>query len=136
MSTNRPYIVRCNDCAFVSEVFLEEKLALDERDYHSFEKFHSVSIWCYGWETWTLVTELMGVHLEPTPGTTHLPSLDKSRLPALFAGFGCCMLTSKLLALCSDHIMGWCRASTLPATSMSRRKLLARWRLEKTPASG
>jgi len=67
MSTNRPYIVRCNDCAFVSEVFLEEKLALDERDYHSFEKFHSVSIWCYGWETWTVVTELMGVHLEPTP---------------------------------------------------------------------
>lgn len=63
MSTAQPYIVRCNDCEFVSEVFLEEKPALDERDFHSLEKLHSVSIWRYAWEQWTLVTELLGVQL-------------------------------------------------------------------------
>jgi hypothetical protein len=63
MNSVQPYIVRCNDCDFVSPVLTEEKLALDERDFHSIEKLHSVSIWCYDWETWTLVTELMGVQL-------------------------------------------------------------------------
>lgn len=63
MSTNRPYIVRCNDCSFVSEVLMDEKLAMDERDFHSLEKLHSVSIWRYSWENWTLVTELLGVSL-------------------------------------------------------------------------
>lgn len=63
MSTNYPYIVRCNDCEFVSQVFLDEKLALDERDFHSFERLHSVSIWRYAWENWTIVTELLGVSL-------------------------------------------------------------------------
>jgi len=58
-----PYIVRCNDCGFVSEVFLDEKLALNERDFHALEKLHSVSIWRYAWENWTLVTELLGVQL-------------------------------------------------------------------------
>lgn len=63
MSNNYPYIVRCNDCDFVSQVFLDEKLALDERDFHSFERLHSVSIWRYAWENWTIVTELLGVPL-------------------------------------------------------------------------
>jgi hypothetical protein len=63
MSTNYPYIVRCNDCDFVSQVFLDEKLALDERDFHSFECLHSVSIWRYAWENWTIVTELLGISL-------------------------------------------------------------------------
>lgn len=63
MSTNYPYIVRCNDCDFVSQVFLDEKLALDERDFHSFEHLHSVSIWRYAWENWTVVTELLGISL-------------------------------------------------------------------------
>ncbi|HLJ29258.1 MAG TPA: hypothetical protein VKY85_21295 [Candidatus Angelobacter sp.] len=64
MSTNLPYIVRCNDCDFVSQVFMEENLALDERDFHSLERFHSVSIWRYTRENWTLVTELLGVQLK------------------------------------------------------------------------
>ena len=63
MSTNCPYIVRCNDCDFVSEVFLDEKLALDERDFHSLERLHAVSIWRYAWEQWTQVTELSGLEL-------------------------------------------------------------------------
>jgi hypothetical protein len=63
MTANLPYIVRCNDCDFVSQVFMEEKLALDERDFHSLEKLHSVSIWRYTWENWTLVTEVLGVQL-------------------------------------------------------------------------
>jgi len=63
MSANQPYIVRCNDCEFVSQLFLEEKLALDERDFHSLERLHSVSIWRYTLERWWLVTELSGVHL-------------------------------------------------------------------------
>jgi hypothetical protein len=63
MSTNYPYIVRCNDCEFVSEVFLDEKLALNERDFHSLETLHSVSIWRYAWENWVQVTELLGVQL-------------------------------------------------------------------------
>jgi hypothetical protein len=63
MSTKPPYIVRCNDCDFVSQVLMEEKLALDERDFHSLEKLHSVSIWRYAWESWTLVNELLGVQL-------------------------------------------------------------------------
>lgn len=63
MSVNQPYIVRCNDCNFVSQVFMEEALALDERDFHSLEKLHSVSIWRYSWERWTVVTELAGVQL-------------------------------------------------------------------------
>ena len=63
MSKNYPYIVRCNDCDFVSQVFLDEKLALDERDFHSFERLHSVSIWRYAWENWTVVTELLGIPL-------------------------------------------------------------------------
>ena len=63
MSKNYPYIVRCNDCDFVSQVYLDEKLALDERDFHSFECLHSVSIWRYAWENWTVVTELLGVRL-------------------------------------------------------------------------
>ena len=64
MSKNYPYIVRCNECEFVSEVFLEEKLALNERDFHCLEKLHAVSIWRYAWENWTLVTELAGVELQ------------------------------------------------------------------------
>ena len=64
MSKNYPYIVRCSDCDFVSEVFLDEKLALNERDFHSLEKLHTVCIWRYAWENWTLVTELMGVQLQ------------------------------------------------------------------------
>jgi hypothetical protein len=63
MSKNYPYIVRCNDCGFVSEVYLDEKLALNERDFHSLEKLHSVSIWRYAWENWAMVTELAGVEL-------------------------------------------------------------------------
>jgi hypothetical protein len=63
MSANYPYIVRCNDCEFVSDVLVDEKLAMNERDFHSFEKLHSVSIWRYAWEQWTLVTELLGVNL-------------------------------------------------------------------------
>ena len=63
MNSPYPYIVRCNDCGFVSQVFLDEHLALRERDFHSFEKLHSVSIWRYAWEQWTQVTELLGVQL-------------------------------------------------------------------------
>jgi hypothetical protein len=63
MAENYPYIVRCNDCEFVSQVYLEEKQAMDERDFHSFEHLHSVSIWRYAWEQWTMVTELLGVEL-------------------------------------------------------------------------
>ncbi|HEV3037113.1 MAG TPA: hypothetical protein VHA33_04935 [Candidatus Angelobacter sp.] len=63
MSASYPYIVRCNDCDFVSQVFLDETLALHERDFHSFEKLHSVSIWRYAWEQWVPVTELLGVQL-------------------------------------------------------------------------
>lgn len=63
MSESPPYIVRCNDCGFVSEVLMDEKLALNERDFHALEKLHSVSIWRYAWENWTLVTELLGVQL-------------------------------------------------------------------------
>jgi hypothetical protein len=63
MSSSYPYIVRCNDCEFVSEVFMDENLALNERDFHSFACLHSVSIWRYAWERWSLVTELMGVEL-------------------------------------------------------------------------
>ncbi len=63
MTANLPYIVRCNDCDFVSQVFMEEKLALDERDFHSLEKLHSVSIWRHTCENWTLVTEVLGVQL-------------------------------------------------------------------------
>lgn len=63
MSANYPYIVRCNDCDYVSEVFMTENLAMNDRDFHSFECLHSVSIWRYAWERWSLVTELMGVEL-------------------------------------------------------------------------
>jgi hypothetical protein len=63
MAENYPYIVRCNDCDFVSQVYLEEQQAMNERDFHSFENLHSVSIWRYAWEQWTMVTELMGVEL-------------------------------------------------------------------------
>jgi hypothetical protein len=63
MAENYPYIVRCNDCEFVSQVYLDEQQAMNERDFHSFEHLHSVSIWRYAWEQWTLVTELMGVDL-------------------------------------------------------------------------
>lgn len=63
ISAGEPYIVRCNDCEFVSQLFLEEKLALNERDFHSLEKLHSVSIWRYALERWSRVTELMGVQL-------------------------------------------------------------------------
>lgn len=63
MAENYPYIVRCNDCEFVSQVYLDEQEAMNERDFHSFEHLHSVSIWRYAWEQWTLVTELMGVEL-------------------------------------------------------------------------
>jgi hypothetical protein len=63
MSANCPYIVRCNDCEFVSEVLLDEKRALNERDFHALERLHSVSIWSYSGESWTLVTELLGVSL-------------------------------------------------------------------------
>jgi hypothetical protein len=38
--------------------------ALNDRDFHSFDKLHSVSIWRYAWENWTLVTELCGVELD------------------------------------------------------------------------
>ena len=60
---NCPYIVRCNDCDFASDVFLDEQRAMDERDFHSFERLHSVSIWRYDKERWTVVTELLGVVL-------------------------------------------------------------------------
>jgi hypothetical protein len=63
MSAPRPYIVRCNDCEFVSDVYLDEQRAMDERDFHSFEKLHSVSIWRYEGERWAVVTELLGVVL-------------------------------------------------------------------------
>jgi hypothetical protein len=63
MSENYPYIVRCNDCDFVSQIFLDEQTAMNERDFHSFEKLHSVSIWRHTWEQWELVTELLGVEL-------------------------------------------------------------------------
>ncbi len=68
MSANYPYIVRCNDCDYVSEVFMGEGEALNDRDFHSFDKLHSVSIWRYAWENWTLVTELSGVALDE-PGS-------------------------------------------------------------------
>jgi hypothetical protein len=64
MSDGCPYIVRCNDCEFVSHVVLDEQRAMDERDFHSFEKLHSVSILRYESERWTVVTELMGVALQ------------------------------------------------------------------------
>lgn len=64
MSAPCPYIVRCNDCDFVSDVVLDESRAMDERDFHSFERLHSVSIWRYALERWTLVTELAGVVLQ------------------------------------------------------------------------
>jgi hypothetical protein len=60
---NCPYIVRCNDCEFVSDVVLDEQRAMDERDFHSFERLHSVSIWRYSRERWSLVRELAGVEL-------------------------------------------------------------------------
>jgi hypothetical protein len=63
MAANCPYIVRCNDCEYVSEVFMDENLAMNERDFHSFERLHSVSIWRYAWERWAIVTELMGLEL-------------------------------------------------------------------------
>ena len=63
MAENYPYIVRCNDCDFVSQVYVEEQQAMNERDFHSFEHLHSVSIWRYAWEQWTMVTELLGVEL-------------------------------------------------------------------------
>ena len=63
MAANCPYIVRCNDCEYVSEVFMDENLAMNERDFHSFERLHSVSIWRYAWERWSIVTELMGLEL-------------------------------------------------------------------------
>jgi hypothetical protein len=63
MAANCPYIVRCNDCEFVSEVLMDEGVAMNERDFHSFEHLHSVSIWRYAWERWSLVTELMGLEL-------------------------------------------------------------------------
>ena len=63
MSANCPYIVRCNDCEFVSDVMLDEQRAMDERDFHSFERLHSVSIWRYSRERWSLVRELAGVEL-------------------------------------------------------------------------
>ncbi len=53
MAENYPYIVRCNDCEFVSQVYLDEQQAMNERDFHSFEHLHSVSIWRYAWEQWT-----------------------------------------------------------------------------------
>ncbi len=64
MSSPYPHIVRCNECDFVSQVFLDESLALHERDFHSFEKLHSVSIWRYAWEQWAQVNELLGVQLK------------------------------------------------------------------------
>jgi hypothetical protein len=64
MSVPCPFIVRCNDCDFVSDVVLDEHRAMDERDFHSFERLHSVSIWRYALERWTLVTELAGVALQ------------------------------------------------------------------------
>jgi hypothetical protein len=48
----------------VSDVVLDEGRAMDERDFHSFERLHSVSIWRYSLERWTLVTELAGVVLQ------------------------------------------------------------------------
>jgi hypothetical protein len=63
MAANCPFIVRCNDCDFVSEVLMDEGVAMNERDFHSFEHLHSVSIWRYAWERWSLVTELMGLEL-------------------------------------------------------------------------
>ncbi len=63
MSENHSYIVRCNDCNFVSHIFLDEQAAMNERDFHSFEKLHAVSIWRHDWGQWVLVTELMGVEL-------------------------------------------------------------------------
>ncbi|HST78453.1 MAG TPA: hypothetical protein VLN58_08185 [Verrucomicrobiae bacterium] len=63
MAANCPFIVRCNDCDFVSEVVMDECVAMNERDFHSFEHLHSVSIWRYAWERWSLVTELMGLEL-------------------------------------------------------------------------
>jgi hypothetical protein len=42
---------------------MDEISALNERDVHSFEHLHSVSIWRYAWEQWVMVTELMGVEL-------------------------------------------------------------------------
>ena len=64
MQKNFPYIVRCNDCEFVSDILLDETLALNERDFHAIETLHSVSIWCRSSEAWVLVTELMGVQLK------------------------------------------------------------------------
>jgi hypothetical protein len=63
MSENHHYIVRCNDCKFVSQIFLDEQAAMNERDFHSFERLHSVSIWRRAWEHWVEVTELLGVEL-------------------------------------------------------------------------
>jgi hypothetical protein len=63
MSENYPYIVRCNDCDFVSQIFLDEQTAMNERDFHSFERLHAVSIWRYASQHWVLVTELLGVEL-------------------------------------------------------------------------
>ena len=45
------------------KVFLDDHQAMNERDFHSFERLHSVSIWRYAWEEWTMVTELRGVEL-------------------------------------------------------------------------
>jgi len=64
MKKNCPYIVRCNECEFVSDIYLDESLALNERDFHGIETLHSVSIWRRSSEAWSLVTELMGVELK------------------------------------------------------------------------
>jgi len=37
MKKNCPYIVRCNECEFVSDIYLDESLALNERDFHGIE---------------------------------------------------------------------------------------------------
>lgn len=42
---------------------MQERLVLNERDFHSLERLHSVSIWRYCREQWTLVKELSGVPL-------------------------------------------------------------------------
>ena len=64
MSSNYPFVVRCNDCDYVSDVFIDEKLAMDDRDFHCVECLHSVSLWRYAWERWVVVTELLGVELQ------------------------------------------------------------------------
>src|SRR4029077_4771946 len=43
-TTKAPYQVICQECGFVADAHSRED-ALNKRDFHSFDKLHSVDIW-------------------------------------------------------------------------------------------